>query len=356
MKPAQPFSAESLRWTALLAATVLISVVVFNMTRGLLEPLVLAAITGAMVHPMNARLADRLGGRRSVASGISLVLMLLLVILPLIGLIAVAVSQADSMARGVGQLAIRFNETDWDRMVPDWLPWKGRVEDLWPRVLNKLGDLIQAMAAFFVSSLSSMTLGAATFFLKLFVFFYSLFFFLQMDTPILLQLLRFTGLAPETQETLNDRIMSISRATIKGTLLIAIIQGALGGAAFWAAGVPGSAFWAVVMMVFAVLPALGAPFVLFGGAIYLGAKGDYAAAVGVAVWAAAVVSTIDNLLRPVLVGRDARLHDIIILVSTLGGLAMFGASGMILGPVLAGLFVTIWTTLAESIQSAGEPQ
>lgn len=354
MQSTQPFSADVLRWIALIAATLLISFVVFDMTRGLLEPLVLAAIAGAMAHPLNSRFTDWLGGRRSLASSLSLFLMLLLVILPLLGLIAVAVSQADSLAKGVGHIATRLNETAWQDKVPDWIPFEGRLEELWPRVLNKLGDLLQAMAGFFVTSLSSVTLGAASFFLKMFVFFYSLFFFLQMDTPILVQLLRFTGLSPATQGKLNDRIMSVSRATIKGTLVIAVIQGSLGGMAFWAAGVPGAAFWAVVMMVMAVLPALGAPIILFGGAIYLAARGEHVAAVGVAIWAAAVVSSVDNLLRPVLVGRDARLHDIIILVSTLGGIGMFGASGMILGPVLAGLFVTIWTTLAENISAAGE--
>lgn len=354
MRPSQPFSADALRWTALVAATVLISIVVFIMTRGLLEPLALAAIAGAMAQPLNGWLTRKLGGRRSMASGLSLVLLLLLVILPLMGLIAVAVSQADTLAKGVGHLATRFNETDWQSKVPDWIPFQGRLEDIWPKILAKLGDLLQAAAAFFVSSLSSVTLGAASFFLKLFIFFYSLFFFLKMETPIVVKLLRFSGLSDDMQKKLNDRIMSISRATIKGTLVIAVIQGALGGLSFWAVGIPGAAFWAVVMMVMAVLPALGAPLILFGGAVYLVTRGDYAAAAAVAIWAAAVVSTIDNVLRPILVGRDARMHDVVILVSTLGGLGMFGASGMILGPVLAGLFVTIWTTLSDHVKAAEE--
>lgn len=355
MQPFRPFSADVLRWIALLVATALISVAFFDMIRGLLVPLALAAITGAMAQPLNLRLTERLGGRRALASTLSLILMLLVVILPMMAIIAVAVGQAETLARGIGALAGKLNAADWSMKVPDWIPFEGNLEEFWPRVLSKLGELIQAAAGFFVASLSSVTLGAAILFLHLFVFFYSLFFFLQMDTPILVHLLRFTGLAPETQQRLNERIMSVSRATIKGTLSIAVIQGALGGLGFWVTGVPGAAFWSVVMMVMAMLPAIGAPAVLLAGALYLAIKGQYMEAVGLAIWATAVVSTIDNFLRPWLVGRDARLHDIVILIATLGGLGMFGAPGMILGPVLAGLFVTVWTTLAETFEDESRP-
>ncbi|MFV0515453.1 MAG: AI-2E family transporter [Jhaorihella sp.] len=355
MQPLRPISADVLRWIALLVATALISVVFFDMVHGLLVPLTLAAITAAMAEPLNLWLTGRLRGRRALASTISLALMLLVVILPMMAIIAVAVSQAESLVRGIGALAGKLNAADWSVKLPDWVPFEGDLEEFWPKVLSKLGELIQAAAGFFVSSLSSVTLGAAMLFLHLFVFFYSLFFFLQMDTPILVRLLRFTGLAPETQELLNERIMSVSRATIRGTLTIAVIQGGLGGLGFWLTGVPGAAFWSVVMMVMAMLPAIGAPAVLLGGSLYLAIKGQYMEAVGLAVWATAVVSTIDNFLRPALVGRDARLHDIVILIATLGGLGMFGASGMILGPVLAGLFVTVWTTLAETFGDEAPP-
>lgn len=353
MPTSRPFSADAMRWLSLLVATGLISVLFMQMILGFLVPLTLAAIAGSMAQPLNRHMVARLGGRTRLASAVTLTLMFLLVILPLTGIVLLAVSQAEALAHGVGTLAGKLTAADWKIPLPDWLPFDGDLQALWPKILEKLGDLVQAAAGFFVSSVSLMTLGAAAFFLHLFVFFYSLYFFLQMDTPILVQLLRFSGLAAETQDRLNERIMSVSRATIKGTLTIAFIQGALGGLSFWLAGVPEAAFWSVVMMVMAVLPALGAPAVLFGGSIYLAAKGDYFAAVAIAVWAAAVVSTIDNLLRPALVGRDARLHDVVILISTLGGLAMFGAAGLILGPVLAGLFVTIWTTLAETVAATG---
>ena len=356
MQSTRSFSVDSMRWIALLVATALVTVAFFSMTRGLLLPLVLAAIAGAMAQPLNLWLMSWLGGRKALASTLTLTLILLLVILPMLGVIAVAVAQAESLARGVGVLAGKFSAEDLQGALPSWMPFEGTLADFWPKALSKMGDLIQATAGFFVASLSSMTLGAATFFLHMFIFFYSLFYFLQMRTPVLVRLLRFTGLSPDTQDRLNERIMSISRATIKGTLTIAVIQGAVGGLSFWATGIPGAAFWSVVMMVMAVLPLFGAPAVLFGGAIYLAIKGQYSEAVAIAIWAAVVVSTIDNFLRPILVGRDAKLHDILILISTLGGLGMFGASGMILGPVLAGVFVTIWVTLTENLVNATQPE
>lgn len=143
-------------------------------------------------------------------------------------------------------------------------------------------------------------------------------------------------------------MISISRATIKGTLFIGVAQGALGAVGFWATGIEGAAFWGVVMAVLSIIPGLGPLLIIFCGVIWLFAQGEATMAIGLAVWGLAVVGTIDNILRPILVGRDAALHDVLILISTLGGLAVFGAAGLVLGPVLAGLFVTLWDTIARS--------
>ncbi len=348
-------SADGLRWLALLVATAAISLGFFHMTAGLLIPLVLAAIAGAIARPMTLWLAAHLGGRMGLASALSLIGLMIVVFVPILGLLTLAVSQASALLAGLEALASQVSDGQLDaniqKPLPKWLPFEGTVEDLLDKVVGSLGTIASSAARFFVTSLSSVTIGAATFFLHMFVFLYALFFFLQMQVPVIAQVLRFSGLSAQTQARLHDRIVSVSRATIKGTLTIAFIQGSMGGLSFAAAGIEGAAFWAVVMMVLAMLPGFGAPFGILCGAVYLGWNGSYGWAAALVGWAG-VVSVIDNLLRPTLVGRDAQLHDLMILISTLGGLAMFGASGLVLGPVLAGLFVTIWQTFADALGEA----
>jgi len=179
---------------------------------------------------------------------------------------------------------------------------------------------------------------------------YAMVFFLQQKATVLAQLARLSGLPPETQRKLADSIISVSRATIKGTLVIGIIQGALGGIAFAFVGVEAAAFWGVVMAVASVIPAIGPAIVWIPCAIYLAFTGEIASGIGLAVWGVFVVGLADNLLRPALVGRDAQMSDLMVLVSTFGGLAMFGAAGLVIGPVIAGIFITILGVFDETLE------
>ncbi len=134
----------------------------------------------------------------------------------------------------------------------------------------------------------------------------------------------------------------MTRATLKGSLLIGLIQGGAAGLGFWVGGVPGPAFWGTVMVVLSILPAIGAAIIWIPAVIYLFLVGEVASGVGLLVWCAVVVGSIDNLLRPRLIGRDARMSDLLILISTLGGILLFGAVGFVVGPIVAALFVTVW--------------
>jgi predicted PurR-regulated permease PerM len=139
-----------------------------------------------------------------------------------------------------------------------------------------------------------------------------------------------------------ERFMSVSRATIKGTLIIGSVQGALGGISFWVAGINGAAVWGTMMAVLSAIPGLGHALVWVPVTVYLALSGQWSGAIGLFVWNAFVVGSVDNFLRPGLVGKDTELPDIVILVSTLGGLVLFGPLGFIVGPIVAALFVTVW--------------
>ena len=138
------------------------------------------------------------------------------------------------------------------------------------------------------------------------------------------------------------QFVSVSRATIKGTLIIGVVQGALGGIGFAVAGIHGAVFWGTIMTVLSIIPGIGASLVWIPAVIYLVAVGKVVPALVLTAYCALVVGTADNFLRPRLVGRDAQMPDLLILFSTLGGILMFGVAGFIVGPILAALFVTIW--------------
>jgi len=147
-----------------------------------------------------------------------------------------------------------------------------------------------------------------------------------------------------------EKFLSVSRATLKGTLIIGILQGGLAGGAFAVVGLDGAAFWGTIMVVLSIVPGIGTALVWFPAVIYLFAVGQTAAAIGLFVWCAAVVGTVDNVLRPWLVGKDTKMPDLLILLGTLGGLVVFGAKGIVIGPIVAALFITVWDLYAVAFK------
>lgn len=347
------FDATAWRGLALIVATALISVLFYHVAKPFLIALFMAALAAEMARPARVWILARTGGRERAATSLTLLLVIVLVIVPLFVLGYMAAVQAAGLVGSMRNVAHYLTDASVSEVLPDWVPQQDwiemRLREWGPTILQKLGELGTAAASYFVSLMSSITRGAARMFLDLFIFLYALSFFLGMKTPILEQLLAFTGLRPDTQGKLAERAVSITRATLRGTLVIAAVQGCMGGIGFWVAGIEGVAFWTVVMIVMAMIPAIGASTVIVGAAVFLLIAGKVWIGIGLALWGALIVGSVDNLLRPYLVGRDAQLNEILILVSTLGGLGLFGIPGLVLGPVLAGLFVTIWTTLRDAM-------
>jgi predicted PurR-regulated permease PerM len=141
---------------------------------------------------------------------------------------------------------------------------------------------------------------------------------------------------------------SVSRATLKGTLVIGIVQGTLAGLALAAVGIKGAVFWGTVMAVLSIIPGIGTALVWAPAVIYLFLVGRTLPAVGLLLWCAIVVGTADNVLRPLLVGKDTEMPDLLVKLSTLGGLALFGAVGLVVGPVIAALFLAMWRIYSET--------
>ena len=317
--------------------------------RQFLLAVVLAAVFAGMIYPLYDWLRIKLGGRRVVAAMITLLVLLLGLGLPIAGFLALVANEAVELSQGAEQWfqeqAPRLGDL---RARLETLPYAEQLLPDGEQLIVQARELAGRAGPMLMGTLAAATRGTFTFLLQFFVMLYAVFFFLIDGPAILRQILYYTPLDGDEEEQLLERFVSVTRATLKGSLLIGVIQGAAAGVAFWVAGVPGPAFWGTVMVVLSVIPALGAALVWIPAVIYLFLVGQVAAAVGLLIWCAVVVSTLDNFLRPRLVGRDARMSDLLILLSTLGGIVLFGAVGFIVGPIVAALFVTVWHIYGET--------
>jgi predicted PurR-regulated permease PerM len=169
-----------------------------------------------------------------------------------------------------------------------------------------------------------------------------MFHFLKNGRAILDWTFASTPLSAGDRERLVTTFTSVARATLKGKLVIGIVQGGLAGVAFAVAGIDGAVFWGAVTALASIVPMAGTALVWVPAVLYLAMTGRPGAAVGLAAWCAIVVGTADNILQPMLVGKDTKMSDLMVLLTTLGGLTLFGAAGIIIGPIVGALYMTVW--------------
>jgi predicted PurR-regulated permease PerM len=209
-------------------------------------------------------------------------------------------------------------------------------------ILEKSGQVVGSISKWVANGLSSATLGTASFLFMTFVFLYTMYFF-QMDGPKLIRkILYYLPLGSDDENLMLEKFTSVTRATLKGSLLIGILQGGLAGIAFAVAGIDNAVFWGTVMAVLSVIPSIGSALIWFPAAVVLIMRGDVTAGIGLMAFCGLVVGSIDNLLRPILVGKDTKMHELMIFFGTLGGIFMFGLTGIFIGPLIASLFITVW--------------
>jgi predicted PurR-regulated permease PerM len=343
VRPPVPREALRFQRAFLLLLVAGISVLFVQMVRSFLLAVFLAAIFAAMSHPLFRRLRDTFGGRANAASIVTILLLLLGVIVPLATFLVFVVAESVTLSQAIAA----WLRSDPDRLgqLRAWaeqLPVVGRLVPANDVLLARLGELAGTVGPMLAGKLADVGRGTLAFLLQVFVCLYAMFFFLVDGRALLRQVLYYLPLAPDQEAQLLERFVSVTRATLKGSLLIGVLQGLLAGLAFAVAGVPGSAFWGTVMVVASLIPAVGAALVWIPAVGYLAVVGQTGAAVGLLAWCALVVASVDNVARPLLVGRDARMSDLMILLSTMGGILLFGALGFIVGPIVAALFVTVW--------------
>jgi len=316
--------------------------------RGFLESVFWAALLASLFHSVHRRVMARIGDRASLSAALVLLMIVVAVILPMV-LVGFAV------AREAQALFQRVTSGDFDLTAP--LQWSARAmpvaSDLLARIgidADRIGEWLSTAAVTtsrFIAS-RALTIGqnALSVFVQFFLMLYLVFFFLRDGARLLESLVRVIPLGDQRERRLFHKFAEVSRATLKGTVVVAIIQGSLGALALAIVGIDGVVLWGVVMTILSVLPAVGASIVWIPAAVWMFTTGAVTKAI-VLVVLGVLIGFVDNLLRPIFVGRDTKMPDYLILLSTLGGIAAFGLSGFVIGPILAALCVAGWDMFAD---------
>ena len=311
-----------------------------------------AVFIAIVFAPLHQRFLRGSHGRPNLAAAASLTMTLIIVILPMT-LLAASITQEASVAverlrSGEVQLASYFHR--FIEALPAWA--RGILQRFG---LSDLGLLQQKLLASLSNSSQVVTsrvvgIGQVTldFVVAFFVMLYVLFFLFRDGDRLAQRIARTIPLQPQHTERLLTQFATVVRATVKGNIVVALIQGALGSLAFVVLGVSGAILWGAVMALFSLLPAVGAALVWGPVAAYYFFTGAIVKGIGLTLWGALVIGLVDNFLRPILVGKDTRLPDYLVLVATLGGIVVFGLNGFVIGPVIAAVFLVSWNMLASA--------
>jgi predicted PurR-regulated permease PerM len=331
----------------LAAVTFLLFVIVWPFATTLLW----AALAAIMFQPLYKWSVRICRGKRNPAALLSLTVILFAVLLPAFWIGAMVVGEALDLVN-----TLQNNPIDlaaWADSIYGSLPQTAQeviAQNGWNNIAvmqDRLQGFIGEALGFVATQAVSIGGGALGFFLSLGVGLYVVFFLLRDGSRIGETILHSAPVEREIADRLAERFLGIVRATIKGSVVVGVVQGALGAITFVIAGVPSAMLFGVLMGIFSLVPAIGTGFVWAPVGIWLLISGDVWQGVFVLVSGFFIISSADNFLRPILVGRDTGIPDWIILVTTLGGLSLAGLSGIVLGPLVAGLFLASWSILQE---------
>lgn len=318
------------------------------------------AIFALMFSPIFLRLLKKMPKRRTFAALLTVSIILVLVILPVGFISALLAQEAASVYQRVesGDLSFsRYFQQIFDAL-PAWTT--GLLERLG---LNNMG-LIQARISdslvkgsrFIATQALGIGQNAFDFFVSFFIMLYLLFFFLRDGAALSGHVREAIPMEADIKRNIFSKFTTVIRATVRGNIVVAMLQGALGGLIFWFLGIHAPVLWGTLMAFLSLLPAVGAALVWIPVAIYFLATGAIWQGILLIAFGVLVIGLVDNILRPVLVGKDTKMPDYMVLVSTIGGMSLFGLNGFVIGPVIAAMFMAAWDIFAKARQAgSAEP-
>jgi len=335
---------EKLETRTFLAMLVGVSLAFVFLMKPFFGPIFWAIAIALIFYPFQVFLVRRLGERPNVNALITLTVCMLIVVIPVLVLVTSLAAEGLGIYQQIQDGEIRPGEyiDQVNNSFPAIQSLLAQFDINFSEIRDRVVNLFVGGSQFLAKQALGVGQNTFQFFLGLALMVYLAFFLLRDGSKLVELLIRALPLGDERERLLFAKFAEVTRATVKGNLLIAIIQGALGGIIFWILGIGGALLWGVVMAMFSLLPAVGAALVWVPAAIYLAAVGDIVQAVVLTIFGVVVIGLADNILRPILVGRDTKLPDYIVLLSTLGGIAMFGINGFVMGPLVAALFMAFW--------------
>jgi predicted PurR-regulated permease PerM len=319
------------------------------MIRAFLVPVFWAAVFAILFQPLFLWLKHRFGGRRTPAALAATLAVVFAVLVPSALLVAAVAQQALWLYQRIAsgevnlQAPIDFVEQHLPAVTDFFAEYGIGTEQVRTSVEGAAIFATQYIAAQALTLGQNVLVATILFLLML----YLLFFFFRDGDRLLRGIIRAVPMGDLREERLMRKFAQVSRATVKGTLVVAVVQGVLGGVLFSLVGIQAAIFWGVMMGILSILPAVGPMLVWFPAAVILLATGALWQGLAVIVSGVLIVSMVDNLLRPILVGRETHMPDYLVLVATLGGLTVFGIAGFVAGPIVAALFLVMWDMFAE---------
>lgn len=311
-----------------------------------------ATILAILFTPLYRRLSARMRQRRTLAALATLTIILVMVILPSAVITALLLQEAFGVYERMQSGELNFGR--YLQQVLDALPaWATGLLDRFG--LTSLGAVQEKFSAgltkgiqFFAAQALNIGQNTFEFIVSFFIMLYLLFFLLRDGGGLAGRIRDAIPLDEELQRNLSSKFTNVTRATIKGNIVVAIVQGALGGLIFWFLDIRAALLWAVLMAFLSLLPAVGSALVWLPVAIYFLLTGAAWQGLVLIAYGVLVIGLVDNVLRPMLVGKDTRMPDYVVLISTLGGMSIFGFNGFVIGPIIAAMFIAVWDVVATS--------
>jgi predicted PurR-regulated permease PerM len=313
-------------------------------------------IATILFAPLNARLRRAMPKRYSLSATMTLLVIVAVAIIPAMLLGAALLSQATAAYGRIqtGEIDVSHAFMEVERHLPDvarnWLFDLGLTDfaTVQAKISQGIANSFRTLAS------QALNVGQSTFafFLSLGVMLYLTFFLLRDGHMLIATIERCLPLPVEQRRLLVVRFVAVVRATIKGSVIVAILQGLIGGLVFWFLGIGGALLWGVAMGVFSLFPAIGTGLIWVPVTIYLFATGDVWRGITLFLCGFFIISSVDNIVRPILVGRDARMPDYVVLIATLGGFELMGFNGFVIGPLIAALFMAVWEIFANASDRA----
>ena len=343
-------SSPTLQYRAFLFLLIVVSLAFLGIIWPFMGAVFWGAILAIIFVPLHRRILDRFGHRRNLAALTTLMICLLLVILPASLITAALVQEGAAVFERIRSGQLDFGE--YFQQI--YLALPGPVVNLLNRFgvsdLATMQERLSTVAAqgsqYVAGQALSIGQNTAQFVVSFGVMLYLLFFLFRDGASLSRRIRGAVPLSEEHKRHLFRKFTTVVRATVKGNVVVAITQGALGGIIFWILGIQGALLWAVLMAFLSLLPAVGAGLIWGPVAIYFLATGSVLQGLILIAYGIVVIGLVDNILRPILVGKDTQMPDYLVLISTLGGMAIFGLTGFVIGPLIAALFIAIWDLFA----------